>query len=983
MTSSSLQGLPIRVKILDEVSVAEATRWTARVLFKGEDQPSDILILLVEGRYKALPLLCPHGQASLLYAPLEGTRLTCTRHGRTFDLVGADSIAMDVLCDHENFYVLDTTSPEAVDSTALKEKVLSLEIELEAQRAANSALEEQVVSGMEEMDVMFSELESRKTEWKEKSHHLGKLNDLVTRVTDSMRDVIVIAGRNGRIQRVNKSAMSVFDCEEFDFIGRPVDDLLAAKDLERLSSQHYEKVAPDLPVLYQLCFAIQGFEQEVSLRFDIRSNGNAALAHPFLLRGTRLYDSHNKEEGAIFVFSDISGVKEREFRLRQKENEKALRLLEATLSNISHGIAVFDEDGELLVSNPAFVRITGCKQRWAVPGTPYEKFLALENERTNLCSLGPDERSLKSLQTSSRSWESYYQGGRVVDCQTNVMGGGRFALVSQDVTRLREDAEQMRLMSYALEQSPAEVIITDEDGVIEYVNAKFTENTGYTKEQAIGHRTNMVRSGQTPNEYYETLWQTVKQGKHWSGEVLNKRKDGSLFWQLLSIAPMYEPDGRMRRYLAIKENIDERKKAEEELARHRDHLQDLVSERTRELSVARDEAEKANKAKSEFLSSMSHELRTPLNGILGFAQLMEMSRKDPLSEMQREYISHILKAGQHLLGLINEVLDLAKIEAGKMPLSMEDTDLSSILEDSICLVGTMAEERHITLHNLTGEKPLRVHGDPVRLKQIVVNLLSNAVKYNREKGNVFIEAEQEDGVQTLSIRDTGYGISPDHMKDLFTPFNRLGVEGQNVEGSGIGLTITRKLVLMMEGDIQAESVEGEGSVFKVLLPIPAKEVKRQARALNQNIFSIQFNGKGPATPPLTAAVAEPVEQTILYAEDNPSNQFLIERAMTNLPNVALVTVNNAKLAVDYACKEQPNLILMDINLPGMDGYEAMKLLHSNAQTQAIPVIALSAKAQPCDVEQGLRAGFRAYITKPVNVADLLKTVRTVLEKEII
>ncbi|SCA58255.1 putative Histidine kinase [Candidatus Terasakiella magnetica] len=982
MIPSTRENMPIKITIHDEVDFQGEKRWIGQVRLVGADQLSEVMILTFSGRYIAVPLACKHAGASLIYAPVEGNTLVCPRHGHAYELVGQNSIAYDVLSDNENFFLITSAQAVSPDVQALKDRIHILEMELEAKSAANTALEEQVVSGMEDMDRMFSEMMSRKTEWKEKSQRLTKLNELVNRVTNTISEVIIIAGPDGHIQRVNKTALSVYGCEEDEFLGRSVDDLLANKDLERFAEDYKGQLNLNKPLLYQLCFAVSSFEAEVSLRFEITSNGNAAIAHPYLLRATRLYDSQGKEEGAIFVCSDISKIKEREYRLRQKENEKSLHLLEATLNQINHGIAVFDETGELLVSNQAFVMITGCDQHWAAPGTSYEKFHQLEMESLSLCTLSPDQRDLNSLRQKACSWESYYHDGRVVDNDTNLMEDGGFVWVSQDVTSLREDAETMRRLSYALEQSPAEVIITNTDGVIEYVNAKFTENTGFSREQAIGHKTSMVRSGHMPHQYYENLWETLKQGKDWSGEVLNKRKDGSLFWQLLSIAPMYEPDGSVQRYLAIKENIDERKKAEEELSRHRDHLQELVDERSRELIKARDEAEQANRAKSEFLSSMSHELRTPLNGILGFAQLMEMSRKDKLSETQREYTQHIFKAGQHLLGLINEILDLAKIEAGKMQLNIMEVDLVAAVSDSIDLVQNMADDRSVTLHNQIDEDVISVYGDPVRLKQVVVNILSNAIKYNRDEGDVFLCVEQEEDALVLSISDSGYGIAKDKMKDLFTPFNRLGVEGQNIEGSGIGLTITRKLVTMMGGDIQVESEEGKGSTFSLYLPTTKPDFIENEDSQLQSDFIVGFNNEiieeeDGAGPSHTSG------KTILYAEDNPSNQFLIERAISNLAGVELVMVNDAKSAVTYAKRHTPDLILMDINLPGMNGFEAMNILRNDVKTQAIPVIALSAKALPEDIEHGLKSGFRAYVTKPVNIPDLLGTINRTFEKKII
>ena len=971
------------IEIEDEFEHSGGTRWLGKVPLVEGNEATDVLVLHHKERYIGLPLLCTHAGAPLTQGTLtDSDTIICPRHGHEYELTGGSGIGFDVSRDGDIFFLTDRSVPETDDVTELKTRIASLEMELEAQRAANSALEQQVISGMENMDQMFSEIEAKNIEWKEKSERLETLNDLVTRVTDSINEIMIIAGPTGKIQRVNHQALEVFQCGQVDFAGRSVDELLSVSDMAQFKEQYDGKINTDLPILYQLCFVEAPFEAEVSLRYRFSMDREAALPHPYLLRGTRLYDRFGKEEGAILVASDISRVKEREFRLRQKEIEKTLRLLQVTLGNIRHGIAVFDENGLLLVCNDSYGTITGCQPEWMAPGTAYGRFLELEESRISLSTLSSYDRDVPKLQAKMASWESYYLDGRVIFCESNMMPDGGFVLVARDVTEQREEAEQIRRLSYAVEQSPVEVIITDTDGMIEYVNAKFTENTGYSREHAVGRKTSMVRSGQTPNQYYDSLWETLQAGNNWSGEVLNKRKDGSLFWQQLSVAPMYDPDGTVRNYLATKENIDERKKAEEELAKHRDHLQDLVDERSRELISAKDEAEKANRAKTEFLSSMSHELRTPLNGILGFAQLLEMNRKEQLTQTQGDYVQQILKAGQHLLDLISEILDLAKIEAGKLTINAAKVDMNQILLESIALVDNMAHVKEISISNLVTLDPLIAVGDMTRIKQTVVNLLSNAVKYNRKGGEVMVTAEfTESDMLALSVTDTGYGIADGKMEDLFTPFNRLGVEGQNIEGSGIGLTITRKLMHMMGGDIRVESEEGVGSTFTLLLP--TEHHRDIVQDLHDPLSVVDNDDVGE-----TGAVSKSEKvaydgRRVLYVEDNWSNQFLVERAILNMPGLTLKCVSDPKIAVELAKKELPDMILMDINLPGMSGYEALTHLQEDEDTEGIPVVAISAKALKSDIEKGLNAGFRGYLTKPINIPNLLETIASVLEERIL
>ena len=973
------------IDVQEKIDVSGETRWLGRVILDDQAKPTDIMILFHDNGYIGLPLLCNHAGAPLTEGTMtsQGT-LICPRHGHEYELRGNNGIGFEVLRDGDEFFLEQRNKPDTENIDELKDKILSLEMELEAQRAANSALENQVIAGMESMDHMFSEMEAKKTEWKEKSLRLETLNDLVTRVTDSINEVMVIAGSNGKIKRVNQQTLDVFKCDQVEFIDRSVDSLLSSSDLSDLGARYKGQISDQLPLLYQLCFIEAPFEAEVSLRIDLAQSNIDRTSQSYLLRGTRLYDRYGKEEGAIFVASDISRVKERELRLRQNEIEKTLQLFEGTLNNVGQAIAVFDDECNLLVSNDEFGNITGCPKEWLLPGVAYSKFLFLEDDNVRLCSLSQLDREGERLKKTGQRWESFYKDGRVIDCSTNVMPNGGFVLVARDVTEQREEAEIIRRLSYAVEQSPVEVIITDVNGNIEYVNQKFVDNTGYDKEYAVGRKTSMVRSGQTPNQYYEHLWKTLKEGKNWSGEVLNKRKDGSVFWQQLSVAPMYDPNGNVKNYLATKENIDERKQAEAELAQHRDHLQELVEERSRELITARDEAEQANRAKTEFLSSMSHELRTPLNGILGFAQLLEMNRQEALSETQNDYVQHILKAGQHLLGLISEILDLAKIEAGKMALNLEQINISQMMLESIALISNMAQDKELTINDMVSSGDFHVFGDGIRVKQTIVNVLSNAVKYNRDGGEVMVTAQiNDDGMLALSITDTGYGIPSEKMDDLFTPFNRLGAEGQNIEGSGIGLTITRKLMHMMGGEITANSEEGVGSTFTLLMPTsqPTMTPVNSNNIEGAIVLSLADGDDEAFTD--SDKIEDYSSKTLLYVEDNSSNQFLVERALTNMSGLKLKCVNNAKTGLELAKRDKPNLILMDINLPGMTGFEAMNVIKNDDDLCAIPVVALSAKALQSDIEKGLNAGFRAYLTKPLNIPNLLETIDRILEEHII
>lgn len=384
-----------------------------------------------------------------------------------------------------------------------------------------------------------------------------------------------------------------------------------------------------------------------------------------------------------------------------------------------------------------------------------------------------------------------------------------------------------------------------------------------------------------------------------------------------------------------------------------------------ELRRAQQEADKANKAKSDFLSSMSHELRTPLNAILGFAQLLEAGRKEPLTDKQRRHVQHILKGGQHLLDLINEVLDLARIEAGKLTLSIEDITVADVVDECLSITETLALRRGIAVVRDFAHPLPAVRADYTRLKQVLLNLLSNAVKYNRDNGRLTLGiGPGAAGMLRFSITDTGRGIPRDRFGDLFEPFNRLGAETTEVEGTGIGLTLTRELAERMGGVIGLESEVGVGSTFWVEMPLAEQR-------LDEVHASHEITTTNDASP--VAALR------VLYVEDNPANMRLMEEVMEEIGTVDLLTAHTAELGIELAVRERPDLVIMDINLPGMDGYKAVGILRERAETSGIPVIALSANATASAIQKGMAAGFRAYLTKPVVIPQLMQAIADAVE----
>ncbi|MDH5763035.1 MAG: PAS domain S-box protein [Nitrospinota bacterium] len=442
------------------------------------------------------------------------------------------------------------------------------------------------------------------------------------------------------------------------------------------------------------------------------------------------------------------------------------------------------------------------------------------------------------------------------------------------------------------------------------------------------------------------------------GYTMEKRfihKNGEVLHAEISVRCVRKPDGQVDYFVALVQDINARKKAEQELI------------------LAKEEAERASNAKSEFLSQMSHELRTPLNAILGFGQVLEGDPEEPLTEFQQQGVAEILKGGKHLLELINEILDLSRIEAGQLSLSLENVNLSFLTEELVTLCDPMAKKNGIELLNYVPLHDDRyVFADRVRLKQILLNLVSNAIKYNKPGGTVKMDAGgDKNGGICISVADTGIGLSEQQINNLFQPFNRLGSEKTEIEGTGVGLTITKRLVEHMNGTIKVESKPGAGSTFSVTFPIGTPEADLEdghEQIPLKDIGDIKtFSSRG--------------KWVVLYVEDNPANLNLVRHIFHRRPDSRLLTAPDAKLGLELAQAHQPDLILMDINLPGMDGITALQRLREMEDTRKIPVVAISANAMTRDIKHALASGFADYLTKPLDITEFNRMLNELLHRE--
>ncbi|MBI3976035.1 MAG: PAS domain S-box protein [Armatimonadetes bacterium] len=488
----------------------------------------------------------------------------------------------------------------------------------------------------------------------------------------------------------------------------------------------------------------------------------------------------------------------------------------------------------------------------------------------------------------------------------------------------------------------------DLQGHATFVNPAAAAMLGWTTEELIGQPIHgMIHHTRTDGTTFERedcpIYAAFTDGAvhHGDAEVF-WRKDGTSFPVEYTSTPMREAS-KIAGAVVVFQDITERRRAE--MAR-----------------LAQEAAEQANRAKSEFLSRMSHELRTPLNAVLGFAQLLEM---DSLSAEQHESVQHILKAGRHLLDLITEVLDIARIEAGRLAVSPEPLDAREVVEESLALIAPLAAGEGIRVEELPAGRDWHIVADRQRLKQVLLNLLSNAVKYNRRDGAVEVGFEETaEGRLRISVRDTGPGIAPERAAQLFTPFERLGADQKEIEGTGLGLALSKRLVEAMGGTLGLKAPEGEGSIFWVEFPLAERP-----DAPSPSV---------PAALPTRPSDRTADGRTILYIDDNLSNVGVIRGLLAHRPGITLLPAMQGRLGLDLAREHQPHLILLDLHLADISGEEVLRRLQEHPDTRRIPVVVISADPTGSQAERVRAAGAQGYLAKPLDMQQLLKILDEVL-----
>jgi PAS domain S-box-containing protein len=624
-----------------------------------------------------------------------------------------------------------------------------------------------------------------------------------------------------------------------------------------------------------------------------------------------------------------------------RESEERLRTLIEWLP-VAIGV---HRAGVLIYVNPAAIKLFGANSAQDLVGTAvsdrvHPDFHQISKARIQSV-LGQVEMPLTEMKYLKLDGTAMEVESQI----TSITYSGESAIlfVARNISARKATERQLALFRRVFDSSSQCIGIADHKGRIIYQNPAQAQEIGYSDMEIVGQPFTMVMDENSVEKFATEIIGSVAAGGDWAGEVPLQRKDGSRFISHSNISCIKEERGPNQYFFNIFSDFSE------ELARRS------------ELAHAKVSAERANQAKSEFLSGMSHELRTPMNAILGFSQLMEYD--DTLPDEHKDNVHEIIKAGHHLLELINEVLDLSKIESGHIGLSLEPVEVGAIVQECLNLIGPLAENRDIQLSH-GGLQGAAVRADRTRLKQVLINLLSNAIKYNREGGRVRLDVLPQ-GTDRLRIlvTDTGPGIPAGRLGELFQPFNRLDAANSGIEGTGIGLAITRRIVESMGGTVDVESEVGVGSRFWIELPREFLQVTSHEDA----------NCAAPAQH------FDATQRTVLYIDDNASNLKLVAQILGRRKHIHLLTAHTPELGIELALACRPALILLDINMPGMNGYQVLEVLKADTSLKAIPIVAVTANAMLRDIERGRAAGFADYISKPLDVDHFLKTIDSCLD----
>ncbi|HEY6141903.1 MAG TPA: PAS domain S-box protein [Flavobacterium sp.] len=660
--------------------------------------------------------------------------------------------------------------------------------------------------------------------------------------------------------------------------------------------------------------------------------------------GKIIYNKHNEPIQLIGTIQDISKQKKSEDSLRESE-EKYRSLVE----NSPDAVVIYIDGNVVFVNNEA-VRMIGAKNKNELIGKSVLQFIhpdSMESVIQKMIDMLKDDNASdvveeKFIDLSGKTIHVEIKGiPTIYEQQVAVQ------VIIHDITERKRTQEKIRQLSQAVEQSPVTIIITNTEGAIEYVNPKFIETTGYTFEEVAGKNPRLLKSEHTSSDEYKKLWETLSAGKEWHGEFHNVRKDGKFYWESASISPIINAIGETTHFIAIKEDITDRKKIEKQLIK------------------AKEKAEESDRLKLAFLANMSHEIRTPMNGILGFTELL----KSPslAGEEQQEYIRIIEKSGIRMLNIINDIINISKVESGQVEISLSETNVNEQIEYLYNFFKPEAKQKGILLsidNPLTDNKAI-INTDQEKMYAILTNLVKNAIKFT-DSGSIDFGYVKKDDFLEFYVKDTGFGISKAHKKIVFERFRQANESlTRTHEGSGLGLAISRAYVEMLGGKIWLESEEGKGSSFYFTIP-----------------YITQSESKNKVIPKKVIA-KEKTENTIkdlkvLIVEDDAISKLLITIAVKPFSK-EIIKVSTGIEAIE-TCRNNPDidLVMMDINMPEVGGYEATKQIREF--NKDLVIIAQTANGMQSDKEEAIVAGCTDYISKPVNIASLGELIQKLFKK---
>ncbi|MBS1259574.1 MAG: Sensor histidine kinase RcsC [Candidatus Scalindua arabica] len=644
----------------------------------------------------------------------------------------------------------------------------------------------------------------------------------------------------------------------------------------------------------------------------------------------------------------------------RKQNEENLRKLSQAVEQSPVTVVITNIEGDIEYVNKKFTQVTGYSYEEVIGQNPR---ILKSDDRT------PEEyKDLWETIISGKEWRGefcnkdkngtiYWESASISPVKNDAGVITHFIAVKEDITERKRIEENLRKLSQAVEQSPVTVMITDIEGKIEYINSKFTELTGYTSEDALGHTPRILQSGKTPLEEYKKLWETIKSGNEWHGEFCNKKKNGILYWEHTSISPVNNEQGNTTHFVAVNEDVTERRQMEEMLKRS----EKVAMVKMKEANESKRKAEVATNAKSEFLANMSHEIRTPMNGIMGMTDLLLDTK---LTDEQRKFTATVRNSSNALLTIINDILDLSKIEAGKMELENIDFDLKIAVDGTIDILAIRAHEENLELSCfIDPEVPFLLHGDPGKLRQVIINLVNNAMKFTND-GEVAISANLEKETEShatvrFAVRDTGIGIPADRMDRLFKPFTQVDTSTtRKYGGTGLGLTICKQIVESMGGQIGVESKEGKGSTFW---------------------FTVVLGKQSTEQQPVELGVIENIR--VLVVDDNDMNRHIFRKHLESWHCRVEEAVSAAEAIKELSdavnVKDPFKIALLDYCMPEVDGESLCREIKADPQLKDLILVMLTSVGRRGDAEHFGKMGFAAYLTKPLKKSQLLDCLRLV------